>query len=59
MKICLITVAQSVPGFEDLWFSVIQKGFSKVLRPDTGVVQKALKVGLSDPKDFVNRTSLT
>lgn len=54
MKICLVTVAQSVPGFEDFWFSVIQKGFSKVLRPDTQVVQKALKVGLADPKDFVN-----
>lgn len=54
MKICLVTVAQSVPGFEDIWFSVIQKGFSKVLRPDTEVAQKALKVGLSDPKDFVN-----
>ncbi len=54
MKICLVTVAQSVSGFEELWFSVIQKGFSKVLRPDTEVVQKALKVGLSDPKDFVN-----
>jgi len=54
MKICLVTVAQSVPGFEDFWFSVIQQGFSKVLRPDTEVVQKALRVGLSDPKDFVN-----
>jgi allantoin racemase len=54
MKICLVTVAQSVPGFEDFWFSVIQKGFSKILRSDTQVVQKALKVGLADPKDFVN-----
>lgn len=54
MKICLVTVAQSVPGFEDLWFSVIQKGFSQVLKPDTQVAQKALKVGLADPKDFVN-----
>ena len=54
MKICLVTVAQSVPGFEDLWFGVIQKGFGKVLKPDTEVVQKALEVGLSDPKDFVN-----
>ncbi|GAI27475.1 unnamed protein product [marine sediment metagenome] len=49
MRICLVTVAQSVPGFEDFWFGVIQKGFSKVLRPDTEVVQKALKVGLSNP----------
>jgi transcription initiation factor TFIIIB Brf1 subunit/transcription initiation factor TFIIB len=55
MRICLVTVAQSVPGFEDIWFSVIQKGFSKVLRPDTEVVQKALKVGLLNPHDYTNR----
>ncbi len=54
MRICLVTVAQSVPGFEDFWFGVIQKGFSKVLRPDTEVVQKALKVGLSNPIDYTN-----
>jgi len=55
MRICLVTVAQSVPGFEDIWFSVIQKGFSKVLRPDTEVVQKTLKVGLGNPHDYTNR----
>ena len=54
MKICLVTVAQSVPGFEDIWFAVIEKGFSRVLHADTQVAQKPLKVGLSDPHDFVN-----
>jgi len=54
MKICLVGVGQSVPGFEDVWFGVIQKGFSKVLRPDTEVVQKPLKVGLGNPLDYTN-----
>ena len=43
-----------MPGFEDVWFGVIQKGFSKVLRPDTEVVQKPLKVGLGNPTDYTN-----
>ena len=54
MKISLVSVAQSVPGFEDIWFGVLRNSFSKALRPDTEVVQKALTVGLADPKDFVN-----
>lgn len=54
MRICLVGVGQSIPGFEDIWFGVIEKGFSKVLRPDTDVVQRGLKVGLSNPFDFTN-----
>ena len=54
MKISLVTVAQSVPGFEDIWFGMLRNSFSKALRPDTEVIPKALKVGLADPKDFVN-----
>ena len=54
MKISLVAVAQSVPGFEEIWFGILHNSFSKALRPDTEVVQKALKVGLADPKDFVN-----
>lgn len=54
MKISLVSVAQSVPGFENLWFDILRNSFSKALRPDTEVVQKTLKIGLADPKDFVN-----
>jgi allantoin racemase len=54
MRICLVGVGQSVPGFEDIWFGVIEKGFRKVLRPDTEVVQKPLKVGLGNPLDYTS-----
>jgi Asp/Glu/hydantoin racemase len=54
MRISLVGVGQSVPGFEDIWFEVIAKGYKKVLRPDTEVVQRGLKVGLGNPFDYTN-----
>ncbi|RPI96781.1 MAG: hypothetical protein EHM32_02565, partial [Spirochaetales bacterium] len=54
MKICLVAVGQSVPGFNEILFDVIKKGSMKALRPDTEVVMRPLKAGLADPKDFVN-----
>ncbi|MCK4698307.1 MAG: hypothetical protein KAT53_08405, partial [Dehalococcoidia bacterium] len=54
MRICLVGVGQSVPGFEDIWFGIIEKGYKKVLRSDTEVVQRGLKVGLGNPLDYTN-----
>jgi len=54
MRILLVGVGQSVPGFEDIWFGIIEKGYKKVLRPDTEVVQTGLKVGLGNPFDYTN-----
>ena len=54
MRICLVGVGQSVPGFQEIWFGVIEKGYKKVLRPDTEVVQTGLKVGLGNPLDYTN-----
>ena len=54
MRICLVAVGQSVPGFNEILFDVIKKGSMKALRPETEVVMRPLKVGLADPKDFVN-----
>ena len=54
MRICLVAVGQSVPGFNEILFDVVKKGSMKALRPDTEVVMRPLEVGLADPKDFVN-----
>ncbi len=54
MKLCLVLITEMLESAHDFVFNMVQQSFGKVLRPDTEVVQKTLKVGLGNPHDYTN-----
>ena len=56
MNICLVHITEMPEGFHDVWFSMVEHSFKKVLRPDTRVTLKPIKHGLKGDNvlDFDN-----
>ena len=56
MNICLVHITEMPEGFHDVWFSMVEHSFKKVLRPDTKVTLKPIKHGLKGDNvlDFDN-----
>jgi len=56
MNICLVHITEMPEGFHDVWFSMVEHSFKKVLRPDTKVTLKPIKRGLKGDNvlDFDN-----
>jgi allantoin racemase len=56
MNICLVHITEMPEGFHDIWFSMVEHSFKKVLRPDTKVKLKPIKRGLKGDNvhDFDN-----
>lgn len=56
MRICLVHITEMPEGFHEIWFSMVQQSFDKVLRSDTEVVLKPIKRGLKGDNvlDFDN-----
>ena len=56
MNICLVHITEMPEGFHDVWFSMVEHSFKKVLRPDTKVTLKPIRHGLKGDNvlDFAN-----